>query len=112
MSEMTATRIGHRRLIVGAVGLVCAGLWILAAHSLWATTVPHLLLSGFDEHRYFSAREISRAQSFGNGEAALWLLGELATLAALVVLAIRMPRVVRGIGLGRIGSAIVVGMVA
>src|SRR5665213_3496103 len=107
MSEITATRMGHRRLILGAVGLVCAGLWFLAAHALWATTVPHLRLGGFDEHHYFSAREISRARSFGNGEDALWLVGELAKLATLVVLAVRLPRVVRGIGLGRISTAIV-----
>jgi STE24 endopeptidase len=108
---MTATRIGHRRQIVGAVGLVCAVLWLLAARALWATTVPHLRLGGFDEHRYFTAHQIARAHSFGNGQDALWLLGELAKLAALVVLALRMPRIVRGIGLGRISSAVIVGMV-
>ena len=41
----------------------------------------------------------------------MWLGGTLATLAALGVLAWRLPRTVQGLGLGRIGSAIVVGMV-
>lgn len=93
------------------MGFACAAGWISAAVSLWRTTVPALHLGGFDERRYFSARELARAHSFGNGEDAIWLLGELATLATLVVLAVRMPRIARGIGLGRIGSAIVVGMV-
>jgi STE24 endopeptidase len=95
-------------MILGAVGL--AG-WIVAASFLWRTTVPHLHLGGLDEHRYFSAHELARARSFGNGEDALWLLATLARLAALVVLVRRAPRIVRGLGLGRIGSAIVVGMV-
>ena len=41
----------------------------------------------------------------------LWLLETAATLAALVVLARRLPERVRSIGLGRIGSAVIVGMV-
>ena len=90
---------------------MCAALWIVAARALWATTVPHLRLGGFDDRRYFTAHEIADARSFGNGAGALWLLGELSMLAALIVLVRRMPRVVRGIGLGRIGSGIVVGMV-
>ena len=41
----------------------------------------------------------------------MWLAGTLATLAALAFLAWRLPRSVPQIGLGRIGSAIIVGMV-
>ena len=41
----------------------------------------------------------------------LWLLATAATLIALVVLVWRLPRSIREIGLGRIGSAIVAGMV-
>jgi len=41
----------------------------------------------------------------------LWLLSTLATLAALVVLTRKLPPTVRLMGLGRIGSAIVAGMV-
>ena len=41
----------------------------------------------------------------------MWLLATLANLVALVVLAWRLPRSVRAIGLGRIGSAIVVALV-
>jgi STE24 endopeptidase len=73
--------------------------------------VPTLHLSGLDPHRVFAARELSRARSFSRGEDVLWLLEVAARLAALAVVARRLPRSVRGIGLGRIGSAIVVGMV-
>jgi STE24 endopeptidase len=109
MSEMTAIRI--RRVILGAGCLACAAAWILAAGLLWRTSVPHLHLGGLDEHRYFSSHELARARSFTNGNDAIWLLGTLARLVALVVLAWRAPRIVRGLGLGRIGSAVIVGMV-
>jgi STE24 endopeptidase len=84
---------------------------VATAAYLWRTSVPPLHLSGLDEHRYFSGRELSRASSYGTGEDVLWLLGTLATLAALVVLVRRAPGIARGIGLGPIGSAVVVGMV-
>jgi STE24 endopeptidase len=41
----------------------------------------------------------------------LWLLATIAEIAALFVLARVLPRTIRGIGLGRVGSAIVAGMV-
>ena len=73
--------------------------------------MPHLQLGGLDEHRFFSARELSRASSYGTGEDVLWLLGTLARLVALAVLVRRAPRFARGLGLGPIGSAVIVGMV-
>ncbi len=73
--------------------------------------MPSLHLSGLDEHRYFSAHAISRAESFGRGEDALWLLATVAELAALAVLTWRLPRSIRAIGLGPIGSAVIAGMV-
>jgi Zn-dependent protease with chaperone function len=73
--------------------------------------VPSLHLSGLDEHRYFSPHAISQTARFARGEDLLWLAGTLVTLGTLALLAWRLPRVVPGIGLGRIGSAIVVGMV-
>src|SRR5437588_5139372 len=107
MSETTATR---KSLILGAAVLGAAA-WVVAASFLWRTSVPHLHLGGFDEHRHFSAHELARAHSYGTGEDVLWLLRTLAKVAALVVLVRRAPAMVRGFGLGRIGSAIVVGMV-
>jgi STE24 endopeptidase len=109
MSETTATRIGGlwRALTVAA----CAGGWTVAALLLWRTSVPPLGLDGFDVHRYFSDRELRRADHFANGEYALWAGQTLATLAALLVLARVLPRQARGIGLGRLGTAVILGMV-
>jgi len=85
--------------------------WCVCAWLLTRTSVPSLQLSGLDQHRYFSGRAIDRARSFGRGEDALWALSLVAQLAALGVLAWRLPGSVRSIGLGRIGTAVIVGMV-
>jgi STE24 endopeptidase len=91
-----------------AVGVVawCSCAWLLAR-----TSVPSLSLGGFDQHRYFTSAEVGRAARYAHGEQALWLLSTAATLIALIVLVVRLPRTVHEMGLGRIGSAIVVGMV-
>src|SRR5579872_2443615 len=102
MSERTAVRIG---LILGLAG------WIVAAVFLWRTSVPSLRLGGLDPHRYFSSQLLARAHDYGNGERVLWLLTTLATLVTLAILVWRLPRSARGLGLGRVGSAIVIGMV-
>jgi STE24 endopeptidase len=102
MSERIAIRTG---LLLGLTA------WIVAAVFLWRTSVPSLHLSGLDEHRYFTPRLLARAHDYGTGGRVLWLLRELATFAALAVLVWRLPRSARSIGLGRVGSAIVIGMV-
>jgi STE24 endopeptidase len=106
MSEMTATRMGK-----GATLALAAAAWCVCAWLLTRTNVPSLHLSGLDQHRYFSDRAIDRARSYGRGEETLWALSLVAQLVALGVLAWRLPRSVRAIGLGRIATAVIVGMV-
>ena len=84
----------------------CAGAWLLSR-----TSVPSLHLSGLDARRYFSAHELARARSFDRGEQGLYVLNLVAQLTALVVLVLVLPRSVRSMGLGRIASGIVAGMV-
>jgi STE24 endopeptidase len=99
------------RMTKGATLAVGAVLWCVCAWLLARTSVPSLHLSGLDEQRFFTARELHRAASFSRGEDVLWLLGKVAELAVLVVLVRVLPRSVRGMELGRIATAIVVGMV-
>jgi STE24 endopeptidase len=106
MSEMTAKRMGR-----GATLAVAALAWCACAWLLTRTSVPSLHLSGLDERHYFSARELGRARSYTRGADALYAGGVVAQLAALAVLVWRLPASVRGMGLGRISSAIVAGMV-
>lgn len=99
------------RIRKAATLAVAAGVWCTCAWLLARTSVPSLNTSGLDPHRYFSQRSLDRAASYTRGVEALWLLSTAATLAALVVLARLLPPKVRSIGLGRIGSAVIVGMV-
>jgi STE24 endopeptidase len=103
---MTATRIRKAATLAVAAGVWCACAWLLAR-----TSVPSLNTSGLDPHRYFSQRSLDQAARYTRGVEVLWLLSTAATLAALVVLARLLPPKVRSIGLGRIGSAVIVGMV-
>ena len=73
--------------------------------------MPSLHLGGFDASQYFSPELLARTHRYGNGARLIWLLGMLATLFALVLLVWRLPRSARSLGLGRVGSAIVIGMV-
>jgi STE24 endopeptidase len=106
MSEMTATRIARTGTLAVAAIAWCACAWLLAR-----TSVPSLHLDGLDAHRYFGARILERTAHYTRGEDALFVLGTLAEIAAFVVLMWRLPRSVGGIGLGRIGTAVVAGMV-
>jgi len=106
MSEMTATRISK-----GLTLAVAAVAWVVCAWLLTRTSVPSLHLGGLDEHRFFSEHALERGRSYTRGTQALWLASTAATVVALLVLMRMLPKTVRGMALGRIGSAVIVGMV-
>jgi STE24 endopeptidase len=98
-------------MVRGATLAAAALAWCACAWLLTRTSVPSLHLSGLDERRFFSAHELARTRSYTRGADALYAAGVVAQLVALAVLAWRLPRSVRRMGLGRISSAIVAGMV-
>jgi STE24 endopeptidase len=104
---MTATRgIGRSATLV----VLCAA-WFTGAFFLWRTSVPtNLDLSGLDVHRFFSAHDLKRAADYQRFLDVLWLLETMATIVALAVLARRTPRIVRTLGLGRMGAGVIVAM--
>jgi STE24 endopeptidase len=106
MSEMTATRMTKAATL--AVG---AALWGLCAWLLMRTSVPTLQLGGLEPERFFAQRSLERSESYTRGTDILWVLGTVAAVTVLVVLARRLPRAIGTIGLGRIGSAVIAGMV-
>jgi STE24 endopeptidase len=85
--------------------------WAVCAWLLTRTSVPGVDLGGLDQHRFFSDRALERGRYYSRGIQALWLASTVATIVALVVLTRTMPKTVRGMALGRIGSAVIVGMV-
>src|SRR5712691_7785929 len=106
MSETTAMRMTRAATLAVAASVWCVGAWLLSR-----TSVPSLHLSGLDAKNFFSAHEIARARSFNRGEQGLFVVSVVVELAALAVLVRVLPRSVRTMGLGRISSAIVAGMV-
>jgi STE24 endopeptidase len=102
---MTATRI-----VRGTTLTVLAAAWILLAWLLFRTSVPHLDLGGLDVHRYFTDAELRRAHRYERFAYVVWLAATVATIAALAVLVRRAPRIAWSIGLGPIGSGVIVGM--
>jgi Zn-dependent protease with chaperone function len=103
---MTATRIGRTTLVV-----CLGGAWLVAAWLLTRTSVPDLHLGGTDGHRWFSERQIDRAERFERFDYVLWPLHFVATVVALVILSRRAPRLAASIALGRVGTGVIVGMV-
>ena len=103
---MTAMRMARAATLAAAAVAWCVLAWLLSR-----TSVPSLHLSGLDARRYFSAHELARARDFNRGEQALYVLSLVAQVLALVVLVRQLPKSVRSMGLGRIASGIVAGMV-
>jgi STE24 endopeptidase len=92
------------------LGFLAAG-WFLAAASLWQTRVPDdLALPKLEPTRFFSDAELARTGSYERFLRADWLLSTVAAIVALAVLTIRARSITRSLGLGPIGSGIVVGM--
>ena len=90
---------------------MCAG-WLVAAVFLWRTSVPsNLDVGGLDVHRFFSSHALTRAEHYQRFANVLWALQLLANVVALGVLAWRAPRMVRTLGLGRVGAGVIVAMV-
>ncbi len=103
---MTATRIWRLATVV-----VFAAGWLVAAAFLWRTSVPSSLdVGGLNVHQFFPARELTRAADYQRFVGALWALELVADVIALAVLSWRAPRLVRTLGLGRIGAGVIVAM--
>jgi STE24 endopeptidase len=95
---------------IGVGALVAAG-WIVAAVLLLQTSVPDLSLPSIDPSDYWSQHELDRAETFGLFLSVLYLLGTLAVVVALFVMAVWAPGFARNTGLGPVGAGIIVGMI-
>jgi STE24 endopeptidase len=92
--------------------VVAAAVWLVAAYLLLRTTVPGgLHLSGLDQHRYFSASELTRTARYARFVRIDLVLSLLASIVALLVLMKRAPRLARDTGLGPIGAGLIVAAV-
>jgi STE24 endopeptidase len=95
-------------IVVGA--LAVAG-WIVAGVLLLQTSVPDLSLPSIDPSDYWSKHELDRAETFSLFLSVLYLLGTVAVIVALFVVAVWAPGFARNTGLGPVGAGIIVGMI-
>jgi STE24 endopeptidase len=110
MSETTATRTAAR-IAEGVVLAAGVAAWAVGAWLLTRTSVPRLHLGGLEQHGLFPPRLLARTARYTRGSDVLWLAQKIATLAAFAVLAWVLPKRVRGIGLGRVGTSVIVALV-
>lgn len=87
--------------------------WLLAAWMLWETAVPSGLdLPELEVRDYFSAAEVDRAEDYERFLFGDWGVSVVASLLVLAIMARRAPQLARRIGIGRVGTGIVLGLVA
>ena len=93
--------------------MVAAVAWILAARALWQTGVPSdLVLPSLDQGDYFTRAELRRAERYERFFLVGWLAMTAAVVVALAAVAARGPRLAARIGIGRVGTGIVVSVLA
>ena len=91
--------------------LAAAVVWVIAIVVLWRTKIPsNLPRARLDPRDFFTAAELDETAAYERFYYVSWALSQAATLAALVVLARLAPRWARTLGLGRVGSGVVIGM--
>jgi STE24 endopeptidase len=111
MSETTAIRMSGRWR--GATLVLAAAVWALCAWLLWHSVVPgNLHLPSLDAGHYFPAGLLSRTASYERFLAIDAILSLVALLAALAVFARVGPGFTRESAAGRIGTGMLLGMLA
>ncbi len=96
----------------GVALLAVTALWLVAAWTLWHTSVVpgSLRLPHLDEHAYFSAAELKRSHDFGRIELPFWLGSTAIELVVMGLYAWRGARFARESAAGPIGTGMLLGM--
>jgi Zn-dependent protease with chaperone function len=104
---MTATRISRVATLA-----VAAVVWTLAAAVLWRTKVPaDLKLPQLDPQSVFGVDAVRAGIRYERFLDYAWLIGTIVSLAALVVMVRRGPRLASSLGLGRVNAGLITGVV-
>jgi STE24 endopeptidase len=102
---MTATRMAR------LATLSAAAIWLLAAVLLWRTKVPgDLQLPSLDARSVFGADLVRRAERYELFFQIEWVLSTIVGLAALWWMVRRGPRIAGSLGLGRVNTGIILGV--
>jgi STE24 endopeptidase len=102
-----------RRVLLGLAIVAIAAAWLYGFIQLWQTTVPgDLTLPDLDPHRYFTQAQLDEASSYQTFLRIDELLALIAQVVALGIFAIKGPAFVRESAAGRIGTGMLLGMLA
>jgi STE24 endopeptidase len=102
-----------RRLLVAAAIVTGGAAWLLAVLALWRTSVPGgLNPSALDPSEYFSEPLLSEASTYTRFLDITDLLASLAVLVGLGIFAVTGARFARESAAGRIGTGMLLGMLA
>jgi STE24 endopeptidase len=102
-----------RRVLLGLAIVATAAAWLYGFIQLWQTTVPgDLTLPDLDPHRYFTQAQLDEASSYQTFLRIDELLALIAQVVALGIFAIKGPAFVRESAAGRIGTGMLLGMLA
>lgn len=95
------------------VAVVAAGAWLYAASLLWDTTVPvNLSIPDLRAQDYFSKQTLDQAASFERFLVINGILSQVVLVAVLALYASRYRRFTRESAAGRIGTGLLLGMLA
>ena len=93
--------------------ILFAGAWSAAAYFLWDSTIvpgnlhpPHL-----DDHAFFTAHQITRAEHYERFEQIDWILSQIVLVAVFAAYAWRGARFARESAAGRIGTGMLLAMI-
>jgi STE24 endopeptidase len=103
--------LSRRRGAQAAALVALAAVWAAAAWFLWRTAVPSSLrLPRLNEHDYFSAAQIHRAEAFERVSDLLWLGGAVVELGVFALYAWRGGRFAKESAAGPVGTGMLLGM--
>ena len=86
-------------------------MWAAAVTLLWHTEIPsNLRLPKVDAHQFFTSAQLASYWRYERFYYLTWAMSLFATIVALVVMTRRAPRWARSIGLGRVGTGVIIGM--
>jgi STE24 endopeptidase len=106
------TSVARRGLVTLGIAVAVAA-WIFAFLQLWQTSVPsNLSLPSLDPTRYFTQEQLDSAASYQAFLRIDALLALIAQLVALGLFAVKGPGFVRESAAGRIGTGMLLGMLA
>ena len=94
-----------------ALLLPLAAVWAVAAWLLWRSSLPAYHLPHLDEHAFFPAQELHRAQHYSGVERLFWLGQTVTQLVVLGLFARYGVRWTRESAAGPIGTGMLLGMI-